>query len=511
MKRRSPISQLAVFGLALSLACRPPLPDNVVRVGTDVDAETLDPRLTRNTTGYRVVNLMYDGLIRLDTALQPVPGLAESWEQTSPVNWVFHLREGARFHDGSAVTAHDVVYTFETLLDPALGAPTRRLYTPIQRIEAVGEHQVRVTLHEPYAPFLRYLDMGIVPKSLVENGHDLNARPIGSGPYRMVRWDKGSRITLEANADYWAGAPGVQAIEVVLVPDNTARAQAFEAGDLDIIQSPMGPQDIERLTRNDEFGHRIRPGIAITYLNFNTQAPLLADPRLRRALAMLVDQRTIVDQIYENIDAVAQSVLLPGSWAFDPSIRQPGYDPDEAVRSLDELGWVDTNGDGVRDRDGQRLAVSLGTHSEDVNRIQTLEFLQYAFGQHGIAAEIWISDWPSFSARRDAGDYEIILLGWTQIVDPYRVMFEQLHSKGGLNWGRYRNPRLDSLLEVGRRRQAIAERADAYRAAARIVATDVPYFVLSYQGHQLFHQRRVIGLETSPRGMLRGLAGATLN
>ena len=502
--------QPAIVLAILVSSCEAPEPSNVVRIGTDVDAESLDPRLQRNTTGFRTVNLLYDGLLQLDENLQPIPDLAQSWENPAPTTWVFHLRDGARFHDGVPVTADDVVYTFETILDPATRAPQRNLYIPIETIEPVDHLTVKFTLSEPYAPFLSYLDMGIVPRHLVEAGHDLGSMPVGSGPYRLSRWEKGSKIVLEANVDHWGGIPTVPLVEVVLVPDNTARAQAFEAGDLDLIQSPLAPQDIKRLGSDDRFQNRVQPGIAITYLNFNTATTHLSDPRVRRAISMLVDQETIIGQIYEDTDDKAQSIFPPTSWAHSSEIAQPLFDPEAARRLLSELGWRDSDGDGVLDRNGNRLAVRLGTHSEDVNRVQTVEFLQNTLSQSGIEASIEISDWPSFSVRRDAGDYDIILLGWTQIVDPDRVTFEQLHSTGGLNWGRYRNSRLDALLEMGRSARSREERERAYRDAARIVADEVPYYIISYQGYQVFYSRRLQGFQPNPRGLLRSLTTATV-
>jgi peptide/nickel transport system substrate-binding protein len=385
------------------------------------------------------------------------------------------------------------------------------LYAPIRTIEALDSLTVRFTLTEPYAPFLRYLDVGIVPKHLVESGHNLSVSPVGSGPYVLARWDKGSRIELVANAAHWNGEPNVPRIDIVLIPDNTARAQAFEAGDLDLIQSPLAPQDVVRLSDDDRFVQQIRLGNAITYLNFNTMVPLLSDPQLRIALAKLVDRETIVNRIYENIDTEATSIFPPTSWAYSEEVQQPEFDPDGAGMILVALGWRDSNGDGVLDKSGQRLSLRLGTHSEDVNRVQTVELLQNSFAAHGVETRVEISDWASFAVRRDAGDFDIILLGWTQLVDPDRVTFEQLHSSGGLNWGGYRNPRLDLLLSRGRSVQQQEDRAVAYREAAGIIAGEVPYYVLSHQGYQVFHSPRIIGFLPDPRGMLRSLTRASLS
>ena len=510
-----PVSRLTAGALAFALAfAGPTVPaaaqDTMVRVGTDVDAGTLDSRLMRDTTAYRAVNLLYSGLLQLNENLQPEPDLAVRWENPDPTTWIFHLREGVAFHDGAPVTAEDVKFTLDTILDPALKARFRSLYTPIDSVEAVDPLTVRISLKEPYAPLLSYLDLGIVPKHAVEAGVDIGNEPIGSGPYRLRRWDKGSKIVFEANPDFWDGAPTIEAIEMVLVPDNTARAQALESGDLDMIQSPLSPQDIKRLAANPDVGKSVQGGIAITYLNFNTARPNLSDPRVRRALAMLVDQDTIVDQIYEGTDRKATSILLSSWDAYDEAIRQPRFDPDGAKALLAEAGWTDSNGDGVLDKDGRKLAIELGTHSEDPNRIQTVEYIQFILGQHGVEANLRISDWPSFSARFRQGDYELILVGWTQLVDPDRVTFGQLHGDGGFNWGGYRNATLDGLLERGRAESDAAERIRIYREAAAIIADEVPYYILSYQGYQVFFDPRIEGYRSNPRGMLRSLSKATL-
>ena len=473
-----------------------------MRVGVDIDAGSLDPRLMRDTTAYRAVNLLYDGLVALDASSNPTPALAHRWDHPDDTTWIFYLRDDARFHDGTPVTAHDVVYTFETIRDPSFGAPLRSLYAPIAETEATDEHTVTFTVSAAYAPLLSYLELGIVPRG----GEAIT----GSGPYRLSLWDRGAKIVLVAHDDYWGGAPSIPRIELLVVPDNTARAEAFEAGDLDLIQSPLAPHDIRRLSEDPRFESFTSMGPAITYLNFNTARAPLEDPALRRALSMLVDQETILTAIYEGTDRRASSILLPSSWSFSSDVRQPPHDAEAAAELLDELGWRDRDGDGFRERDGEPLALELGTHSEDLNRVQTVELLQNTFQKHGIDATIRISDWPSFSMRRDAGDYDVILLRWTQLVDPDRVSFDQLHSGGGLNWGQYSNRRLDALLESGRTEDDRTKRAEIYRTAAEIVADELPYYVLSYQGYHLFTTARLRDYEADPRGMLRSLARSRL-
>jgi peptide/nickel transport system substrate-binding protein len=230
---------------------------------------------------------------------------------------------------------------------------------------------------------------------------------------------------------------------------------------------------------------------------------------MRRALAMMVDQATIVGQIYEGTDKPATSLLLSASsWSYSADVKQPAFDPKAAVALLNEMGWRDTNRDGVLDKDGRKLSVVLSTHAEDPNRIQTVEYMQNVMKQNGIDATIRVTDWPAFSGGVQQGQHEVALLGWTLLVDPDRLMYAQLHSKGGLNWGKYANAEVDRLLDAGRAAQTLPARAAAYRDAARILGQEVPYYVLSEQGYQVFHVPALQGFRADPRGMLRSLAAA---
>mgnify|MGYP003651610410 FL=1 len=484
--------------------------DTIV-VGTDVDAGTLDPRLTRDTTASRTADLIYAGLVHITPTLEPVPDLAESWENPDPQTFIFKLRPDLTFSDGSPLTAEDVVFTYSSMIDADFNAPARALYTPITAVEAVDPLTVKFTLSAPYAPLLSYLDIGIVSKALVEGGADLATSPVGAGPMKLVSWNRGSEIVLEANDSYWRGAPEIENVTIRIIGDNSARAQAFEAGDLDVIQSPLSPQDIERLAADDRFGNVITAGLGVNYLNFNTKDPLLSDPKMRQAFAMLVDQDTIVNDIYQGVDQVTHSIILPSSWAYSDTISQPTFDIEGAVALFGEMGWTDSNGDGVLDKDGADLAITLATHSEDPNRVQTIEYLQAIFESAGVKATAQISDWPSFSTNYvQKSMHQIALLGWLNIVDPDRLMFAQLTTGGSTNWGGYSNPEVDTLLQAGRSTLDQAERAQNYQAAATILAEELPYYILSAQGYQMFYSKDIpVTVQATPRGNLRGLIGFT--
>jgi peptide/nickel transport system substrate-binding protein len=490
-----------IFSATL-LGCIAAQAQQAVRVGTDVDAAVLDPRIMRDTTAFRVDDMLFDGLVELDAKSQPQPGLAKSWDRPDSTTWVFHLRD-AKFQDGSPVTTDDVVYTFETTLDPKMASRFRGLLTPIKSITAVDAHTVRMNLSQPYAPLLYYMELGIVPKALATAPNaDLSAHPVGSGPVRLVDWKRGNTITLEANPDYWGGAPKLKRLQMVIVGDNTARAQALEAGDLDFINSPLSPQDVHRLLGEAKFSHVDMAGQALTFLLFNTKDPVLADPAMRRAIARLTDQKTILTQIYGGIDQPANEMLLPTSLGYDAAQKQPAFSTEDAGKELAALGWK-RGADGKLAKDGKKLALTLSTHSEDPNRVQAMEFLQAVLTDAGIEAKVSLADFPSFFAAVRGGHTQIAPLGMAlNVPDPDRVLYDQMHTGGGNDWSGYGSPEVDALLEQGRRGE---DREGAYRKAESILGRDLPLYVLSYQGYQAFYKPDLKNFLPNPRGYLRSL------
>ena len=510
---RAMLALAAVSVLAMLLAgtegARGAPQASIVRVGLDVDAGTADPRSARDTSAFRLVEMVYDGLVYLNNKVAPEPALAVKWENPTPTTWIFHLRQGVTFHDGTPFTADDVVYTFESILAPDSKAPYRALYTPISQIEKLDAYTVRLTTKTPYAPLLSYLDIGIVPKHIAERDPAaLAAHPVGTGPFTFVSWERQSKIVLDANPRYWGGAPKVRGVVFNIVPDNTARAAALEAGDLDLIHSPLSPQDLPALSRAAGLSVTKMTGLGITYLNINASVWPLNDARVREALAYLTDRKTIAAKIYQGMDQPATSVLLPGSWAYSRSIRQPEYNPAKARALLQEAGFVLR--DGVYEKDGRPLAIILSTHSEDPNRIQAVEFLQNEWQHNGIQVKVSTAEWPTFSAGVQASKHQVALLGWLYLVDPDRLMYNQFLSGGSQNWEKYSNPKVDALLDQGRTTLDRAARARVYQEAAGILAREQPYDVLLYQGYIVVHTRRLHGFVPNPTGSLKSLRRATL-
>lgn len=505
--RKSVALLILIFGLLFTIAAAQE--EIVLNAGLDVDAGTMDPRLARDTSAARMQELLFNGLVRLGPNLEPQPDLATSWEYTSPTTLVFELRPGVTFHNGQPFTAEDVIYTYTTLVDEDFGAPRRSLYTPIESVKALDELTVQFNLSQPYAPLLQYLDMGIVPHgAAAELGLDYGNNPIGTGPFKLESWERGTQIHLSAFDDYYKGRPNIDRINISIIPDNNVRLIALESGDLDLIHSPVPPQALARLEASEDIVVETTTGLGYTYLNLNLRNPILEDVRVRKALAHLSDRETISEVIFYGMDAPGESFLLPNTYFYTDAVTTYDYDPERAILLLEEAGWTDSDGDGIRDKNGQPLSLELTTNV-DPNREQILEFLQGEWAQYGIDASVRVYEWPSYIADIIAGNYDIGLIGWLLLTDPDRASYLQFLTGGDNNYGGYSNPEVDRLLEQGRVETDPEKRKEIYTKIAQIITDEVPYIFLLYQGYVVMHDPGLEGFVVNPTGSWKSLESAT--
>jgi peptide/nickel transport system substrate-binding protein len=478
----------------------------------DVTASSLDPRIMKDTTAYRACDIIYDGLIGLTPEFEPVSELAVSWIWKDSKTLVFKLRKDAFFSDGERVNAEDVKYTFDSLLDTEFNAPFRSLYTSISEVQIEDDFTVKFLLNKPNAALMTYMDIGIVPKHLGEDkNHNLGTDPVGSGPMRLTKWERGNKIVLEPNPKFWGKEPTVEKIIIQIIKDQTNRVQALVAGDVDYVASPLEPNDVPRMRENDKISSYSSTGTSYTYFGFNMNVPILSDKRMRRAIAYFIDRDILVDKINEGVPVKANNLMLPFWWMYTDDIKQPGHDPEKAKALLSEMGWFDTDNDGILDKDGKKLTIVLKTHSEWANRIQMIEYIQNVLSKNGFEAKTDITDWPAHSSAVRASNYQTTIQGWTRLVDPDYAFYHTLHSKGTSNWGGFNSPDYDKLVELGRVTTDIRKRGEYYQKAARILAEELPYYILYYQYFGEFWSKNLKGYEPNSRGYLRSWSWVTRN
>jgi peptide/nickel transport system substrate-binding protein len=453
----------------------------MLRVGLDVDADTLDPRLTKNTSGRRIQELAFNGLIAVGPDYAPVADLAEKWDNPDDKTWVFHLRQGVKFHDGSDLTAADVKFTYESVLDQAFNSPVRAFYLSVDKVDATDKNTVTFTLKTPFAPFLSYMDLAILPQAAVQKlGADFGTKPVGTGPFKVDRWATGDTIELSANDSFFGGRPNLDRVRVKVVPDNSGRVVGLESGDLDFVQSPVSPQDVSRVQSAAKVDRT--PAAGYTYVNLNCADPILADKKVRQALSHLVNKQQIIDTIYKGIGKPANGPIVPGMWAYSADVPSYDYNPDKAKQLLDDAGWkLNQASDGTRSKDGQKLSLTVRTHSEDPDRKQLIQVLQSEFQKVGIDATTSTVEFPAFFQDVQDGKYQVGVIGWLNLSDPDRATFRQFTIDGPANYGKYKSDQVDKLLKDARTTLDQAKAKTQYADAVKQIVDDAPYIFVQYQ------------------------------
>jgi peptide/nickel transport system substrate-binding protein len=281
---------------------------------------------------------IFDGLIDFtgpDLALKPM--LAVRWENPTPTTWRFHLRRGVKFHNGDPLTAEDVKFTIETQLANK-GSTVNSFLGPTEGARVIDPHTIEITTTRPFPPLLVNISrLHILPRAYEKLGADaFAAKPIGAGPYRFVEWQRGQRVVLEANPDYWAGAPTPRRLVFRPIPDPSTRTAELKAGGVDIITSPPVGQ-LKELSTGDTAIVTVPAARVIAYPMNTLQAPL-NDVRVRRALNNAVDRETIVKSLLQGFGKATGQPFAPGWLGYDPEIKPYPYDPARAKQLLAEAG-----------------------------------------------------------------------------------------------------------------------------------------------------------------------------
>ncbi|MGQ4807996.1 Heme-binding protein A [Candidatus Entotheonellaceae bacterium PAL068K] len=503
-----------IVGVQLLLGCllglvacssAPEPPRRVLRVGLETEPSHLDPRFALDLASYRAVQLLYNGLVRLDAQARIVPDLATSWETPDATTYIFHLRRGVRFHDGSPLTAADVRYTFASLLDPATRSPKRASFEIIRAIDVVSDDTIRFELTEPSAPFLtNNMTLGIVPRprhgaaSMSPDQH-----PIGTGPFAFDKREPNVALHLRAHDLYFEGRPALEGLELRILPDAMVRLFELQKGTIDLLQNAL-PPDVLALLRDDaRFQILQAPGTNFRYIGMNCQDVILRHVQVRQALAHAINRQALIRHLLRGLARPANGLLPAGHWAYTAQVPRYPFDPDLATQLLDAAGFPDPDGDGPQ----PRFRLVYKTSQDDLGR-GIAEVIQEGLRRVGIAIDIRSYEWGTFYGDIRAGNFQLYALTWVGVTEPdmlYDVFHSQSMPPAGANRGRYRNSRLDRVLAQARRVLSLEARRDLYHEAQRIIATELPYIPLWHQTNVAVLRTTFTNYHLSPSGDFRVL------
>ncbi|HLJ26100.1 MAG TPA: ABC transporter substrate-binding protein [Candidatus Angelobacter sp.] len=498
---------IVVSCVALLSCARHPEPNTVVMI-IEFSPTNLDPRVGTDAQSERIDSLIFDSLVRKDEHFNVQPSLAERWEIPDPQTYIFHIRHGVRFHDGRPLTAKDVKWTLDSVRDGTVITVKSGAFILINKVEAPDDFTLVIHLKEPDTPLLWSLTdgaLGIVPYGSDKN---FNRNPIGTGPFRFVRFDPDSQVILARNDAYWAEHPKIERVRFAIVPDATTRALELRKGSADVTAANSLPLDMVRTLRQD---HNLEvqqePGTNLLYVAFNLRDPILKNIRVRQAVAYAIDREPILHYLFADAGRLADSVLPPQHWAYNGDVDHYPHDPDKANALLDSAGYP-------RGKDGARFHLTMKTSSEETARLLAA-VMQQQLRDVGIALDIRSFEPTTFYADVVKGAFQLYTLRWVGYTNQDPDIFEYVFYTGSFapkraNRGYYSNPRVDKLIEEGRRTLEQERRKQIYAEVQRILAHDLPYIDFWYLDNVMVHSTKLHISRVGPSGNYDFLTTAEL-
>jgi len=312
-----------------------------VTVALPSDTPSLDPTIDTSPIGVNIRLNIFDQLTDVGSDGTVQPRLAVSWEASpDALVWTFTLRENAKFHDGKPVTIDDVIWTYNKIMNDQK-SPVRTYLSKIKSMERLSDRKLRITLVEPFAPFDRQVSLvSIVPKEVYERlgPTQFNQTPIGSGPYKIVRWVKDDRIEMEAFADYWDGAPPVKNAAYRPVPAEAARVASLLSGEIDVV--PMLPPALaERLDGRGGAKAQKVESHKVIYLGYDVTNGILGNLDFRKAVDASIDREAITSKLLRGLGQPIGQMVTPASFGYDKSIPATKYDPEAAKKLIKSSGY----------------------------------------------------------------------------------------------------------------------------------------------------------------------------
>jgi peptide/nickel transport system substrate-binding protein len=328
-----------LMGMPVRPACAATRDELTVARATDV--RTLDPSADTSEIGLVTFKNIFDQLTDIGPDGVVGPRLATSWTASPDATvWTFKIRTGAKFHDGSAVTVDDVLWTFRKILNDER-APPRSYLAQVASVEKAGEDGVVFNLNTPFAPLDRQVSLiSILPRAAYEAVGDakFSTAPVGSGPYKVTRWVKDDRLELESFPEYWRGAPSIRKVTVRPIPSEASRVAVLQSGEIDIVPQ-LPPASIARLQASRDLRVETVPTIRIIYIGFNTNHPVLSKLPVRQAIDMAIDRVTITQRLLRGLGKPEGQLVAPMTFGYDPEIKPTAFDAARAKVLLKEANY----------------------------------------------------------------------------------------------------------------------------------------------------------------------------
>jgi peptide/nickel transport system substrate-binding protein len=462
------------------------------------ECKSLNWVLTTTVYENYVLRYLYDNLLDYDKDMNIVPVLAESYEVSDDrLKITVTLRDNLLWHDGKPITSQDVKFTIDKILDPAVPALNKAgWFSKLDRVDVPDEKTAIFVWKEPYAPSIHALtQIAPIPQHVYGQGDFLsnpaNRRPVGCGPFRFEEWRTSQMISLVRNDTYYGEKAYLDRIIFKVIEDRAVALNALKAGEIDEmrcnqIQWEEQTNDPDFLSRYNK-NHFYVPGY--NYLSWNCRSIWFTDKRVRRAMTYLFDRESINDKIYSGYAKPISGPFYINSWAYDKSIKPWPFAPDKAKKLLDDAGWIDSDNDGIRDKDGVKFEFEFLITSGNTVAKQLSELLQEQCAKVGVRVKIRMLEGATFFDKVENGEFDACALGWRIDLEP--DIFDTFHSS-----------------QLGRIEFDKEKRARIYHEVHRLLHEDQPYTFVNTVPEKRPVHKKIKNVVISPDGLFNFHPGA---
>ena len=468
------------------------------------DASSLDPAGSNDVPSSVVQANIYETLVKRDDNNSIVEGLAEKWDSIDDTTYEFTLRKGVTFHDGEPFNAEAVKINLDRIRDAEVASPRYFLFEMISDVIVIDEHTVQIKTEYPFAPLLAHLSHNgggmVSPKSIeadyeaMKGGEKAGAviatQPVGTGYFKFESWTPGDEIKLSKNEDYWGDKPHVDTVTFKVIPESAVRNADLETGFVHIAD-PVQPNEVSGINAGSFAKINQKASSSLAYLGFNTEKEPFNDPKVRRAISMLVNKDDISQGVYDGFGVPAKGPLAPGIFGFNEDAKPIDYNVEEAKKLLAEAGYE--NG----------FSSSIWTN-DNPQRQQIAVLMQEELKKVNVEVSIEVMEFGAYLEKTANGEHDMFILGWSNPTgDADYGMYALFHSsqKGSPgNRSFYESAEVDKLLEEGRRESDPDERIKIYNKVQEHLIEDAP---MAY----LIHTEYLTGVSNKIKGFSIGTDG----
>ncbi|MBN2817166.1 MAG: peptide-binding protein [Campylobacterales bacterium] len=474
---------------------------STLHLATSTNPARLNPILATDSSSSEIASFIFSGLVKFDKdSKEIVADLAKKFYFKDSTTLIFELREDVYWHDGEKFSAKDVLFTYDTLLSDKVVSPYSSGFRFVKSVRILDEYTLEVTYTKPYFKALETWMMGILPKHLLENETNLmsasfNKNPIGTGPYRLEQLEFSKNIVLKAFEKYYEGEPKIEKLSFHVIADPMTRFMMLKSGELDVgALEPMAYEKQLGASFFEQFAIYEKISPSYSYLGFNLRLDKFKDPRVREALSLAINRDEIVDILFFKHARVCTGPFLPGTKAYNNSVKTPKQNIQKAKELLQAAGYTEEN----------PLRFEIATSNSSPIRPYAAEILQHQLKAVGVYVTLRVMEWQAFlNMVVMPHKFESILLGWglAPTPDPYLLWHSESDRKGGFNLVGYHNEELDKLIEES---QSIVDRDELaliWQKMFAMIVEDNPYLFLYIPNEISAVDKRIQNIEPALSGI----------